>query len=88
MKKSRLFKLNIIMLVTVLLFGLLNCNQTEDETVVSNEINIYYINRDETFLTEVPVIIESEEMYDKVDEVISYMKTTPSIKTLKVLMII
>lgn len=83
MKKSRLFKLNIIMLVTVLLFGLLCCNQTEDETVVSNEINIYYINRDETFLTEVPVIIESEEMYDKVDEVISYMKTTPSIKTLK-----
>lgn len=73
---KRRFKMGLLFLIAAMLFLLTAC-QKEDENEGKNRYSIYYLNREETKITEFAYYTETEEPIKVLGELLAILSQTP-----------
>ena len=72
-------------LIALFLFclGIIACRGSEDENDKQNNIQVYYLNREETAIKPVDYVLQSRERTDMVSELLNLMCAEPDDNDLK-----
>ena len=72
-----------LIILSLLCLGIMACRDGEDENDKQNNVQVYYLNREETAIKPVDYDLESEERTDAVSELLNLMCTEPDNNDLK-----